>query len=200
MRGLRRTPSDDRSWRELEMVALDFESTTADPQRAEPLSVGWVGLAEGRIRLGDAGYTLVDHPGEVPLESIRIHQLMPGELRAGLSPAELGEVLTDAVAGRVLVAHGAALEQAMLDRLGVPYAETLDTLRIVRNVDQRAGRPGADVRLTAAARRYGVPKLAAHQAFTDALTTAMLLITVAGSVEAERGRCTMSDLMLLGRR
>ncbi|MEZ5093174.1 exonuclease domain-containing protein [Nocardioides sp.] len=199
MRSLRRAPSDDRSWRDVAMVALDFETTTADPDRAEPLSVGWVGLGDGRVRMAEAGYTLVDHRGEVPVESIRIHRLVPEELRAGVLPDELGDVLRGAVAERVLVAHGASLEQRLLDRWGVPYAASLDTLRIVRTLDRRAGRPTADARLPEAARRYGVPRLAAHQAFTDALTTALLLVSLAGRLEADRGRCTMSDLLLLSR-
>lgn len=181
------------------MVAVDFETTTADADAAEPLSVGWVGLEEGRVQIGDAGYTLVAHRGEVPVESIRIHRLVPGELSEGVPPEALGEVLREAVDGRVLVAHGAALEQRMLDRFDVPYDACLDTLGIVRTLDRRAGRSGADARLPEAARRYGVPKLAAHQAHTDALTTAMLLITLAGRVEADRGRCTLTDLLLLAR-
>lgn len=181
------------------MVAVDFETTTADADAADPLSVGWVGLEEGRVQIGDAGYTLVAHRGEVPVESIRIHRLVPGELSEGVAPEALGDVLREAVDGRVLVAHGAALERRMLDRFEVPYDACLDTLGIVRTLDQRAGRPGADARLPEAARRYGVPRLAAHQAHTDALTTAMLLITLAGRVEADRGSCTLSDLLLLAR-
>ncbi len=199
MRSRRRGPEDDRSWRDVAMVAVDFETTTADAVAADPLSVGWVGLEQGRIQIGDAGYTLVAHRGEVPVESIRIHRLVPGELSEGVAPEELGDVLREAVDGRVLVAHGAAIEQTMLDRFDVSYDACLDTLGIVRTLDQRAGRTGADARLPEAARRYGVPKLAAHQAYTDALTTAMLLISLAGRVEAERGACTLSDLLLLAR-
>lgn len=190
---------DRRDWRDAELVALDFETTTADPRRAEPLSAGWVGIAGGRVVCGDADYTLVRHPGEVPVSSMRVHGLLPGQLLDGLPPEDLAAWLAEAVDGRVLVAHGAALERALLDRLGVPYAGVVDTLALVRAVDARAGRSGADPRLPAATARYGVPALPAHHAFRDALGAALLLVSVAGRLEHERGRVTLEDLLLLSR-
>jgi DNA polymerase III subunit epsilon len=188
-----------RPWREVDLVALDFETTTADPRRAEPLSVGWVGIRGGLVVCGDAGYTLVRHPGEVPVPSMRVHGLLPGQLLDGLDPAELGAWLDDAVDGRVLVAHGAALERSLLDRHDVGYAAVLDTLAIVRAVDARAGRSHADPRLPAATLRYGVPPLPAHHAFRDALGSALLLLSLAGTLEQERGEITLEDLLLLSR-
>ncbi|MEZ5096224.1 MAG: hypothetical protein R2731_08900 [Nocardioides sp.] len=101
--------------------------------------------------------------------------------------------------GRYIVAHGAQLERALLDARGVSYAGWIDTLAVVRALDARAGRGAADARLPAAARRYAVPRLAAHQAFTDALTTALLLVSIAGQREVERGVCSIDDLVLLSR-
>jgi DNA polymerase III subunit epsilon len=188
-----------RPWREVDLVALDFETTTADPRRAEPLSVGWVGIHRGHVVCGDAGYTLVRHPGEVPVPSMRVHGLLPGQLLDGLDPAHLGGWLDEAVDGRVLVAHGAGLERSLLDRYGVGYAGVLDTLAIVRAVDSRAGRSHADPRLPAATVRYGVPPLPAHHAFRDALGSALLLLTLAGTLERERDAVTLEDLLLLSR-
>lgn len=199
MTGAATRPDVRRSWREVDLVAVDFETTTADPRRAEPLSVGWVGISGGNVVCGDAGYTLVRHPGEVPVPSMRVHGLLPGQLLDGLDPAALGAWLDDAVDGRVLVAHGAALERSLLDRYGVGYSAVLDTLAIVRAVDTRAGRSHADPRLPAATLRYGVPPLPAHHAFRDALGSALLLLSLAGTLERERGEVTLEDLLLLSR-
>lgn len=188
------------SWRERTYVVLDLETTTADPRRAEPLSVGWVRVREGRVRCGEAGYTLLRPSGEVPAASIRIHGLLPEQLRAGADPAEAAAVVAhDLGDDGVLVAHGAALERAVLGRLGVRPAAVVDTLAVVRRLDERAGRGNADPRLPAAAGRWGVPALPAHHAFRDAFTTALLLLALAGEVERERGRCEARDLELLGR-
>ncbi len=188
------------SWRERTYVAVDLETTTADPRRAKPLSLGWVRVREGRVRCGEAGYTLVRHHGPVPAASLPVHRLLPEHLGGGAAPDEVAAVLREALGqDGVLLAHGAPLEQAVLRRLGVRPTSVVDTLNVVRRLDERAGRSGADPRLPAAARRWGVPPLTAHHAFSDALTTALLLLALAGSVEQQRGRCEARDLELLGR-
>ena len=188
------------AWRERTYVSVDLETTTADPRRAEPLSVGWVRVREGRVRCGEAGYTLVRHAGEVPAAWLRVHGLLPEHLDGGAEPDAVAERLRAALGDDgVLLAHGAGLEQAVLRRLGVRPAAVVDTLAVVRRLDERAGRAGADPRLPAAARRWGVPALPAHHAYRDALTTALLLLALAGSVEQQRGRCEARDLELLSR-
>lgn len=192
-------PSPDRDWRQVRLVALDLETTTADPRRAEPLSVGWVAVEQGRVRLATAGYRVLRHEGPLPAAAVPVHGLLPEDLAAGEDPGAVAAELAQELEGAVLVAHGADLERAVLDRLGVPVPAVLDTLAMVRRTDDREGRPDADPRLAAAARRYGVPALPAHHAFRDALTTALLLVTLAGSAEARRGRVTLEDLRLLSR-
>lgn len=187
-------------WREQTYVAVDFEATTADARRAEPLSMGWVRVREGRVRCGEAGYTLLRPSGEVPVSSIRVHGLLPEHLAHGADPQEAGRALAAALGeDGVLVAHGASLERAVLARMGVRVGAVVDTLAVVRRLDQRAGRHRADARLPAAARRWGVPPLPAHHAFRDAMSSALLLLAVAGEIEQQRGACTAKDLALLGR-
>lgn len=202
--GLRRRGRDRRCWREAELLALDLETTSADPATAAVLSAGWVPMVNGRVRLAGAGYTTVAHPGEVPVTSVRIHRLLPGDLADGVAPDDLPGLLRPPLDGRVLVAHGAGLERGVLSRLGVTESgvtgeAVVDTLAVVRAVDARAGRTGADPRLPAAARRWDVPAFTAHHAFHDALTTALLLLAVATRYETERGRCTVDDLLRLSR-
>lgn len=184
-------------WRGLDLVALDFETTGPDPRTAQPLSVGWVAIRDGRIVLGEGGYTLVRHEGEVPVASLRVHGLLPGQLRDGVPPDALPDLLAEAAEGRWLVAHGAALERRLLADRGVAVAGVLDTLTLVRRVDERAGRHRADPRLVAAARRYGLPALPAHHAFRDALSAALLLLAIVGRLEAERGHVSADDLRRL---
>lgn len=194
--------TDDRTWREVDYVALDFETTNADPRQADPLSVGWVVVHRGRVQVGQAGYHLIDHNGSVPIESMRIHGLLPGQLRSGLAVDVVARRLRPAVADRVAVAHGAWIERALLDRLGVDHDGMVDTLAVVRRLDDRAGRTMTSNSLTldAVSRRFGVPTMRAHHAFGDALTTALLLVTLAGRIELDRGRCTVDDLLRLGGR
>lgn len=205
-------------WRDAAYVCLDLETTSADPRSAEPLSVGWVRVEQGRVVLGSAGYALVSHDGPLPAGSGAVHRLLPTELAEG-DPVE--EVATRvarqlapdpgggarAGARPVLVAHGADLERAVLTRLlgrgALDGVAVLDTLVAVRRLDARAGEGRADPRLGAAARRWGVPPATAHHALGDALTTALLLVSLAGREEAAReragrGRLTVDDLLRLG--
>lgn len=192
--------TDRRGWRDADHVALDFETTDADPRRAEPLAVGWVAVRSGRVRIGEAGYHLIAHDGEVPVASMRIHGLLPHALRDGIDRTALVDDLRRVVTGRVVVAHGAWIERALLDRLGVDHAGVVDTLAVVRRLDARAGRmPGATA-LAAVARRFGVPAPRSHHAFGDALATALLFVTLAGRLEHDRGACTVDDLLRLGGR
>ena len=192
--------TDDRDWRAADFVALDFETTEVDPRRAAPLSVGWIVVRDGRVRMATAGYHVIDHAGHVPVASMRVHGLLPDDVAAGLPvavvAARLRAVLTDRV---VVVAHGAWIEQALLLRMDVERRPLVDTLAAVRRIDEREGHVRGSVTLSAVARRFGVPPLRAHHAFGDALTTALLLITIAGRLERERGRCLVDDLVRLGR-
>ncbi len=200
MRGTR--PSRDllaRGWRDARLVALDVETTTVDARLAEPLSAGWVAVEGGHVRLATADYRVLRHGGPLPAAAVPIHGLLPEDVAAGEDPDDVAAVLAGALEGAVLVAHGAALERAVLERMGVPVPMVLDTLAMVRRIDERGGQPDADPRLTAAARRHGVPALPAHHAFRDALTTALLLVTLVGGLEQQRGRVTLADLRALSR-
>lgn len=192
--------SDDRDWRDAELIAVDFETTNAQPRQAEPLSVGWVVVRGGRVRLAEAGYHLVAHDGVLPRESLPIHGLLPAQLRTGAPLDEVAQRLRDAVAGRVVVAHGAWIERALLARLAVGHAGLVDTMAIVRRRDERRGHVARGASLSATAERFGVTPLRAHHAFGDALTTALLLMVLATTIERERRRCPVGDLLRLGAR
>jgi DNA polymerase-3 subunit epsilon len=190
---------DERDWRGAEFVALDFETTSRDPRRAAPLSVGWVLVGNGRVRLGESAYHLIDHRGDVPLDSLRVHQLLPAELRAGMPLDDVAARLRAMVGDRIVVAHGAWIERRLLDRMNVASGPLVDTLAVVRRLDERVGRSRQATSLRALARRFGVPPLRSHHALGDALTTALLLLIIATRLEQQRGRCLVDDLVRLGR-
>lgn len=188
-----------QGWRDVRLVSVDLETTTADPREAEPLSAGWVAIEAGRVRLATADYRLLRHDGPLPAAGVGVHGLLPDDLADGEDPAAVARELADALDGGVLVAHGADLERAVLGRWGVEVPDSLDTLAMVRRIDEREGRPEADARLPSAGRRYGVPALPAHHAFRDALMAALLLVTLAGRLERQGRRVTLEDLRLLSR-
>jgi DNA polymerase-3 subunit epsilon len=190
---------DDRDWRDVDLLALDFETTTGEPREAEPLSVGWVLVRAGRVRLADAGYRLVAHDGHLPPAALPIHGLLPADLRRGASLDEVADALRDVARDRIVVAHGAWIERALLGRLDVGHAGVVDTMAIVRRLDERDGGVARASSLNVTARRFGVTPFRAHHAFGDALTTALLLVVLATRLERARGACPLDDLLRLGR-
>jgi DNA polymerase-3 subunit epsilon len=190
--------TDDRDWRDAELVAVDFETTTGAPREAEPLSVGWVAIHGGRVRFADAGYRLVAHDGHLPRASLPIHGLLPHQLRTGAPLDQVVTHLRDVVVDRIVVAHGAWIERALLARLHVHHAGLIDTMALVRRLDERAGHAPHGRSLAATARRFGVTPMRAHHAFGDALTTAMLLLVLASRVQRDRSHCPVDDLLRLG--
>lgn len=192
-----------RPWRETSWLVLDFETSGPRFPRARPVSVGWVPVVDGRAVLGGAGYTLVRHEGVVPGDAIAVHRLVPEDLAVAPPLAEVADTVGAVLAGRVLVAHGAAIEQAMLRRLGVrvrPLA-VVDTAALWAGLARREGDApdsGSKPNLTTLARRLGVPVHRPHHAFGDALTAAQVFLALATRLEAA-GAGSVDDLLLMGR-
>lgn len=189
-----------RSWRECDFVALDFETTGLDPRRCRPLSVGWVPVREGRLVLGEAGYTPIRAEGEVDPTAIAVHRLLPSDLANAPAIPEVAEELRRVLAGRTLVAHGAHLEVALLRRAGVPVRRrvALDTIRLSLSLDriEETGARGSRT-LSSLARRLGLPAHRPHHAFGDALTTGGVFLALATRLEGQ-GAGRLADLIRHG--
>lgn len=190
-----------RSWHEASLLVVDFEATSSDPRSAVPLSVGWVPVERGRVRLADAAYSLLRPTGALSDATVPVHELMPADLTEAPAPEVVAEALGDALAGRLLVAHGARLELALLGRLGVAAqrSRTIDTLQLARCLDARDGGAGAPpLTLGSVAARLGVPVGPLHHALSDAVATATVLLVAATRLETA-GSGRVGDLLRLGR-
>src|SRR5215204_4053887 len=108
-------PDPSTSWREADFCVVDLETTGLDPAKDEIVSFAALQIAGGRLRLDDARYQLV-RPQRMPgRETIVIHGLRSAELVNAPSLAEVLDGLLEALAGKVMVAHVASIEQAFID-------------------------------------------------------------------------------------
>ncbi|MGH1372603.1 MAG: 3'-5' exonuclease [Cellvibrionaceae bacterium] len=172
-----------RDWRKQEFLVVDAEMSSLDPSTGELLSLGWVVIRGGRIHLGSAQHHLLQSNAGVG-DSATIHQIRDCELKDGISDRELMELFVTAASGRVLVFHHAMLDVSFLDRLsrrlyGAPLLmPVIDTLQIEKRTLERRELPlGQNVlRLASCCSRYNLPASPAHNALTDALATAELLL------------------------
>lgn len=184
-------------WHDVSFLVVDFETSSLDPRRARPLSVGWVPVRGGRVVLADADYRPIHPDGQVSTESMGLHGLLPEDLRDAPSAAAVGLELGRALDGHLLVAHGAMMEVGMLRQCGIRVGrgDVVDTIRLTRRLDRLDGnRIDEDVSLGAAAARAGVPVLRPHHAFGGALTTAGLFLALATRME-RHGAATRGGLV-----
>jgi DNA polymerase-3 subunit epsilon len=174
------------AWRRATFASLDFETTGLDYRRDDIVSFGVVPVRAGRVVLREAVHQLVAPGVPVSPASVRIHQLLPGELASapGLSVAR--GTLADALAGRFVLAWFAELEIAFLARtFGNPRRSwrrrTIDVRRLSLAVEGLP--PDSRVTLTSAAERLGVPVASPHDALDDALVAAQLFLVLAARFE-----------------
>lgn len=189
---------------EVELLALDVETTGLDAAADSVLSLGWVPVVGGEILLSKAEHVVVRPPAGVQVgDSATFHGLTDDEV-AGAPVLEqiLPEVLA-ALRGRVLVAHHAPIELGFLGRAvqrscdGSLPALTLDTMQIQRHlvVDERGEvAPGA-LRLDACRRHFGLPRYRSHSALIDAVATAELVLAQVAEISHRRkSRQSLRDL------
>lgn len=182
-------PGPRTPWREVTFTVIDFETTGLDPATDEIISFATVTVAGGRVRFDDARYELA-RPRRMPdADTIRIHGLREVDLADASPLSEQIDVLLEALSGRALVAHVAAVERGFLEsalssfglQLRSPIVDTAELDRELRRLRRAPGRDPAS--LSDMARSLGLPVHRPHHADGDALTTAQAFIALAIHLE-----------------
>jgi DNA polymerase-3 subunit epsilon len=178
-------PATGTDWRRVSFLVVDAEMSSLDVREGELLSVGWVAVEAGGIRLDSARHYLVKAQKSVG-QSATIHSLRDCELRDAQSGDRVLAHFLEAAAGKVLVFHNAALDLAFLNRVSkeafkapilLPAVDTLLQEEALLRRREQPIRPG-DLRLHACRERYGLPPYQGHNALLDALATAELLLAL----------------------
>jgi len=174
-------------YRTVDYVALDLETTGLDPRRDLILSVGYVTLHAMQIELATARHRVVRIDRSIPEASAVIHHITDDQAARG---GELGDVLSEllpVLAGKVLIAHHASIEQRFLSTAcrqlwgcGLPL-RIVDTQALALRTFERRQIPFkvSDLRLHALGHHYNLPRYAAHNALSDALAAAELFLAQA---------------------
>jgi DNA polymerase-3 subunit epsilon len=187
-----RTPMPDPAtpWRQAGLCVLDLETTGLDSPADEIIAFATMPIDGGRARVRGAHSRLV-RPRRMPgADSILIHGLRSEDLVGAPALSQvLGELL-DALAGRVLVAHVATLEErflrgAMLPE-GIPFRNpVIDTHALAVELYSRRRVPGPEsIRLAGLARELGLPVHRPHDAAGDVLTTTQVFLALATQLDA----------------
>jgi DNA polymerase-3 subunit epsilon len=187
-------PHKHSNCRDLEIVAIDLETTGLDPDTDEILSIGLVHIADWAVKLDTSWHSIVRIDKDIPGETAVIHHITDDQSAAGAPLEELLPVVLGRLAGRAMLVHYSPIEQNFLSTAceklyGAPFvAPIIDTLEIAQNTYQRRNhtiQPG-DLRLFNLRPRYNLPQYKAHNALSDALATAEVFLALADNLYAEQ--------------
>lgn len=180
-------PSPGARVADLEMVALDFETTGLDAQRDHVIAAGWVLVRGDRIVMASARELRVRSASPDGVgQSAVIHGILDSDLDDADSIEAMIEQLLPELAGRTIVAHAAPIERnflaALLRRMGgVPLPNPfVDTMTLERHLLEGGGgsvrEQHGDLTLDACRVRRGLPDHQRHSAGADAVAAAELLL------------------------
>jgi DNA polymerase-3 subunit epsilon len=193
------------AWDQVVYWSLDLETGGLDARRDPIIAVGMVPVRDRVIRLGEGYRTLVrpEAGGVIDPASVRAHQLVGGEVKEAPPLAEVLAEVAQRIREGALLVHHQGIDVAFLKRdfkrtgLRWPGPTVVDTVDLLLKAARRSrfANPSASqemptLNLAEARRKYGLPESQAHDAFTDAVSTAELFLVLRRAVGAR----TLRDL------
>lgn len=181
-----------RHWRSQRYVALDFETTGLQRGRDEVVSIGAVPIVAGRVQLSSSYAVVVNGSVAPRADSIRIHQLRPADVRAGVDRDRAAGDLVSHLGDDPIVVWTAWVETEFIATLCGGRRRRwarrmIDVRHLAVRLDERSGLSRSPARaddLAATASRFGIPPEGSHNALADAFVTAQLFIVVASRLDA----------------
>ncbi|WP_105169238.1 3'-5' exonuclease [Pseudoalteromonas sp. T1lg23B] len=172
-------------------LILDLELTGLDAQKDEIVSAAWLVLEQGKVRLDSAEYFL-NKEVKALSQSPVYHGIDEQMLEQGESINSILTRLAAALEGKILVCHNAPLDWAFLKKACQCYDLVLSPLAILDTMAIEKRRLAArteplniqSLTLSACRSRYHLPDYAVHNALTDSLATAELLLAQSSAISS----------------
>ncbi|WP_434667811.1 3'-5' exonuclease [Aeromonas sp. NJAU223] len=166
-----------------EWVALDFETTSLDPKRAEIVAIGAVRIEGNRLLTGEALSLKVQAPASLNGQSVAIHGLRHQDLQEGLPLEEALCQLLAFIGPRELVGYHIAYDLRILNlachqRWGLHLPQRgIEVSRLYHDKIYRR-HPDAviDLHLAAICEHLALPPLPAHDALADAAAAGLIFL------------------------
>ncbi|SCZ13890.1 3'-5' exonuclease [Microvirga guangxiensis] len=167
-----------------EVVVLDCETTGLNPRIDEVIAVAAVMIRSSRIMTSEA-YTAIIKPDRVLTPtSIKVHRLRARDVAEGRPMHEVLPELLRFIGGRPIVGYYVDFDVRMLDRYVLRYIEAklpnrrIEVSEIYYALKYGGAPPGTvlDLRFQSILADLGIPNFGQHDAFNDALMTAMMYV------------------------
>lgn len=196
-------PGLDTPIHKVPILALDFETTGLDAKADKLLSVGFVTLNNGQIKLKSCYHQIIKTKAQLEESNVIIHHITDEQKDQGEKLRTVIETLLRELAGKVMLVHFARIErqfltQACLELYGMsPDFAIIDTLVIAkRQLDKRdVSYDPSELRLPNLRHKYALPDHHGHNALNDAIATAELLLAQISS-KPKSDKIQLKDIIL----
>jgi len=197
-------PDKEADWRQVDYLAVDYETTGLDEHKDEILSVGYTTITGSCMRLSDATHMLTRPRCVIPGESAVVHGIMDDVASSAEVLEEVLPHLLRALAGKAMLAHYAAIEYHFLNNAckriyGFPFVgPVVDSLALEVRVYRAQDKPiqQGDLRLANARARYGLPRYRAHNALIDAIAAGELFLAQMAT-KMDKNKIMLKDLTVV---
>ncbi|APE29035.1 exonuclease domain-containing protein [Aurantiacibacter gangjinensis] len=179
-----------------QFLALDFELDGLESD-AHILQAGWISLDPHAIRLGTARRCDVFSDHQLSDKAVAVHGIGEGRARQGGDLKEVMSQMLKDCGGKIVVAHGAAIEKAALKRAASAIwnvdlpVRAICTMALEQRLQPNLS--GDALRLGACRSRYHLPEFDAHDALNDAMATAELFLAQLSRLPADVRLASLED-------
>ncbi len=185
-----------------EVVAFDCETTGLDPRRDDIVSIAAIRLRGNRILTSERFEAVIRPEARMRADAIKIHRLREADVEAGKRIQTIIPQFLHFIGGRPLVGYYVEFDVRMIDKyllglIGIELPNPLiEVSRLYYERKYGDAPPGTAIDLSFAAilRDLDLPVLDQHDAFNDALMTAMMYLRLRDlrqrGVRLPRGRST----------
>jgi DNA polymerase III subunit epsilon len=169
-----------------EAVAIDCETTGLDPRRDDIVTVAAVHIRGARILAASRFEAMVKPAAKMNVEAIKVHRLREGDVAGGRTMEEVLPELLRFIGSRPLVGYYLEFDLAMINKharqlIGIELPNRqieVSGLYYERKYGDAPRGVEMDLTFTAILADLGLPLLDQHDAFSDALMTAMMYVAL----------------------
>lgn len=167
-------------------VAIDCEMTGLNPKKHHILSVAAIHINGDTIDTGNGLHLICSPPVMPNRDTIVIHGLRSADVVHGMSYDEMLALLLPFIGNRAIVGFCPQIDTAFLNPLIKSYMgtalpnEVIDVRRLYsrRIGDSNPNIPNQSHQLSKILAHYHIPDMGAHDAYNDAVMTAMAFLHV----------------------
>jgi len=178
-------PSSSDRLKDIEFLALDFETTGLNPKKDRVVSFGYTVIDQLAILNSMNGHYIVNPKTELTEQNVSIHEITDDEVKSGITVSQMMEKIFELLKGRALLVHFDYIEKGFINQVcqnlygfkDLPML-VVDTLKVecMKQNKKFVHTQPDSMRLNALRDRYNLPPHGAHHAMLDAIATAELFL------------------------